>query len=41
MGLLMFGWAVIQHPVLILIPALLAVFSLAVIEANNEEYGAI
>lgn len=41
MGLLMIGAAVIHSPVLILIPALLAVFSLAVIEANNEEYKAV
>lgn len=40
MWLLMLVWAVIQHPVLILIPALLAVFSLAVIEVN-EEYKAV
>ena len=38
MGLLMLGWAVIQHPVLALVPLLLAVWSLAVIETQNEEY---
>jgi hypothetical protein len=41
MGFLMLGAAIMHSPILILIPALLAVFSLAVIEANNEEYGAI
>jgi len=41
MGLLMLGAAIIHYPVIILIPALLAVFSLAVIETHHEEYGAI
>ena len=38
MGFLMLGWAVIQHPVLVLVPLLLAVWSLAVIETQNEEH---
>ena len=41
MGLLMIGAAIIHSPVLILIPALLAVFSLAVIETQNEEHGVV
>jgi len=41
MGFLMLGWAVIQHPVLTLVPLLLVAWSLAVIETQNEEYGAI
>jgi len=38
MGFLMLGWAVMQHPVLALVPLLLVVWSLAVIETQNEEY---
>lgn len=41
MGLLMLGYAVIQHPVLALVPLLLVVWSLAVIETQNEECGAV
>jgi len=41
MGLLMLGWAVIQHPVLALVPLLLVAWSLAVIETQNEEYGVV
>lgn len=40
MGFLMLGWAVMQHPVLALVPLLLVAWSLAVIETQNEEYGA-
>lgn len=39
MGLLLLGYAVIQHPVLILLPLLLVAWSLAVVETSNEEYG--
>lgn len=39
MGLLVLGWAVIQHPVLALVPLLLVAFSLAVVETSNEAYG--
>lgn len=38
MGFLMLGWAVMQHPVLALVPLLLVVWSLAIIETQNEEY---
>lgn len=41
MGLLMLGWAVIQYPVLVFLPLLLVVWSLAVIETQNEEYGVV
>lgn len=41
MGLLMLGAAIIHSPILILVPALLAVFSLAVIETSNEKYKAV
>ena len=41
MGLLMLGYAVIQHPVLVLVPLLLAAWSLAVIETQNEEHGVV
>lgn len=39
MGLLILGWAIVQHPVLILLPLLLVAFSLAVVETSHEEYG--
>lgn len=39
MGLLLLGWAVIQHPILALIPLLLVAWSMAVVETSNEEYG--
>jgi hypothetical protein len=39
MGLLLLGWAVIQHPVIALVPLLLVTWSLAVVETSNEEYG--
>lgn len=39
MGLLLLGYAVIQHPVLALVPLLLVAWSLAVVETSNEEYG--
>jgi len=42
MGFLMLGWAVMQHPVLALVPLLLVVWSLAIIETKQqEEYGAV
>ena len=39
MGLLLLGWAAIQHPVLILLPLLLVAWSLAIVETSNSEYG--
>lgn len=39
MGLLILGWAIVQHPVLILLPLLLVVWGLVVVETSNEEYG--
>jgi len=41
MGFLMLGYAVIQHPVLTLVPLLLVAWSLAVIETQHEEYEAV
>lgn len=41
MGLLLLGWAVIQHPVLTLLPLLLVAFSLAALEVKHSEYGSI
>lgn len=38
MGFLMLGWAVMQHPILALVPLLLVAWSLAIIETQNEEY---
>ena len=40
MGFLMLGWAVIQYPVLVLVPLLLVIWSLAIIETQNEEHWA-
>lgn len=39
MGFLLLGYAVIQHPVLALVPLLLVTWTLAVVETTNEEYG--
>ena len=41
MGLLVLSWAIVQHPVLILLPLLLVAFSLAALEVNHSEYGSI
>jgi len=41
MGFIILGYAVIQHPVLALVPLLLVAWSLAVIETQHEEYGAV
>lgn len=38
MGFLMLGWAVMQHPILALVPLLLVAWSLAIIEVQHEEY---
>ena len=41
MGFLMLGWAVIQHPVLALVPLLLVAFSFAALEVNHSENGSV
>ena len=41
MGLLVLGWAVAQHPVLILLPLLLVAFSLAALGVEHSEYGSV
>lgn len=41
MGLLILGWALVQHPVLALLPLLLVAFSLAALEVDHSEYGSI
>ena len=41
MGLLVLGWAIAQHPVLVLLPLLLVAFSFAALEVNHSEYGAV
>ena len=41
MGLLVLGCAVVQHPVLILLPLLLVAFSFAALEVNHSEYGSV
>ena len=41
MGLLLLGWAIIQYPVLILLPLLLVAFSLAALEVNHSEHGSV
>lgn len=41
MGFILLGWAIAQHPVLILLPLLLVAFSFAALEVNPSEYGSV